>query len=367
MVDDRRDNFDFDVALSFAGEDREYVEEVNKALQARGVKTFLDSDHLSETWGEDLGEFFDAVYRKRSRYAILFISRHYADKMWPRHERRSALARALEERGAYVLPIRLDDTEVMGLHPTLGYLDARRVGISGLIEAFAAKLTGRSSLTNGWPGDRAPRTQHEVEQVRSEQPPGWEYLYFAGVLHIGKEALEGKYLDHEIGYATPSGERIGDQAAIPFVQTVLDDAKALMRVFKSVLGPEIQERAFGTPGTTGDPERIKRLAERWTSIYEGFLDWSARIRGTSHGEKFAPLFMSLAGFFDEAIHEYRQFVDAFISSVDRIPTALAAGENVEIKMTLTLTISDERLKSFSVELERLAHEMGMTIDESEVE
>jgi hypothetical protein len=89
MTDSPEKTYEFDVALSFAGEDRSYVEEVNVALKAAGVRTFLDSEYLHETWGEDLYEYFDAVYRLRSRFAILFTSKHYAEKMWPRHERRA--------------------------------------------------------------------------------------------------------------------------------------------------------------------------------------------------------------------------------------------------------------------------------------
>lgn len=114
---------------------------------------------------------------------------------------RARWARALEERAAYVLPVRLDDAEVDGLRPTLGYLDTRRTGIDALVRALLAKFAGRSGWPDGWPGDRAPRTQREADEVRSERPPGWEYLYFAGVLHVEKEALEGKYLDHELAYA----------------------------------------------------------------------------------------------------------------------------------------------------------------------
>jgi hypothetical protein len=170
MSQSDRDSYDFDVALSFAGEDREYVEEVNDALKQQGVRTFLDSDYLSHTWGEDLVEFFDGIYRVRSLFAMLFVSRHYAEKMWPRHERRSALARALKERSAYVLPVRLDDTEIDGLRPTVGYLDARRTGIDGLVRAVLSKLAGRSGWLGGWSGDHAPRGQREIDQVRSERP-----------------------------------------------------------------------------------------------------------------------------------------------------------------------------------------------------
>jgi hypothetical protein len=79
-------DFDFDVAISFAGEDREYVKEIAVLLKQRGIPTFYDEDHLAEMWGEDLVEYLDDVYRKRSRYAVVFLSRHYVSKAWPSHE-----------------------------------------------------------------------------------------------------------------------------------------------------------------------------------------------------------------------------------------------------------------------------------------
>lgn len=79
---------------------------------------------------------------------------------------------------------------------------------------------------------------------------------------------------------------------------------------------------------------------RWSSVYEGLLDWSARLRGVSHSDRFDRAFELLAKFADEPIEEYREFVDDFVAHVDRIPSALAAKEPLVVALTLTLTISD---------------------------
>jgi len=133
---------EFDVAMSFAGDDRGFVEAVVTQLQRSGVRVFYDDDQTTAMWGADLIEYLDQIYRLRSRYVVIFISRHYAAKMWPRHERRSALARGLELSEPYVLPIRLDDTPLDGLRPTVGYLDARQVGPAGIVAAILGKLSG---------------------------------------------------------------------------------------------------------------------------------------------------------------------------------------------------------------------------------
>ena len=121
--DNMKGKFKFDVALSFAGEQREYVEEVFDYLKKNKIQVFYDKDKEIALWGEDLAEYFDDVFRVSSEYCVMFISREYEEKSWTIHERRSALARALEERRTYVLPARFDDTDLPGLRPTIKYIE----------------------------------------------------------------------------------------------------------------------------------------------------------------------------------------------------------------------------------------------------
>ncbi len=115
---------EYDVALSFAGEDRAYVEEVAKALTSVGVKVFYDKLEETNLWGANLYDYLNEVYMKRSKFTIMFISRWYAEKRWTNFERKSAQAKALMENNEYILPVRFDDTEIPGLLPTIGYISA---------------------------------------------------------------------------------------------------------------------------------------------------------------------------------------------------------------------------------------------------
>ena len=133
--------YKYDVALSFAGEDRAIVEEVARILKSHGISVFYDKYEEVDLWGKDLSEHLDEVYRKKARYCVIFISKYYAEKAWPRHERRSALARAMEERGEYILPVRLDNTEIPGIRPTIGYLDIERYPPARLAEAILKKCS----------------------------------------------------------------------------------------------------------------------------------------------------------------------------------------------------------------------------------
>jgi len=117
----------YDVALSFAGEQREYVEAVAERLKAAGVQVYYDVFQGTDQWGRDLVAHFDEVFRKRSRFVVPFLSKEYAAKAWPRHELRSALARAVEAEDRYILPVRFDDTDIPGLPPTIRHEDATKL------------------------------------------------------------------------------------------------------------------------------------------------------------------------------------------------------------------------------------------------
>jgi TIR domain len=122
LVSAREESFDYDVALSFAGEDRAYVERVANSLKTEGVKVFYDQFEEVSLWGKNLYDHLSDVYSKRARYTVMFISQHYAGKLWTNHERVNAQARAFGENSEYILPVRFDDTPVEGLPNTVGYL-----------------------------------------------------------------------------------------------------------------------------------------------------------------------------------------------------------------------------------------------------
>ena len=94
----------WDVALSFAGAQRDYVEKVAAVLKARGVRCFYDADEQIELWGKYLAEELPAIYGEQAATVVVFVSADYAARDWTRLERRAALNRAVREREEYVLP-----------------------------------------------------------------------------------------------------------------------------------------------------------------------------------------------------------------------------------------------------------------------
>lgn len=139
---------DYDVCLSFAGEERNYVELVAAELRDLGVRVFYDDYEQVALWGKNLYDHLDYVYSRAAKYCVLFASDSYARKLWTNHERRSAQERAFQEHHEYILPVKFDDTRIPGIPMTVGYVDARRVEpweLAGLIRAKLGPISRRSS------------------------------------------------------------------------------------------------------------------------------------------------------------------------------------------------------------------------------
>lgn len=352
MVDEQR-QFEFDVAVSFAGESRDYVLSVVRGLDTDSVSVFYDEDHKAEMWGENLVDFFTNLYQHRARYVVMFVSAAYAEKMWTNLERQSAMARAITERGPYVLPVRLDDTALPGLLPTVAYLDARVEGTQGIIDAIHKKLGAeRAEVPTVYEG-RVPKTQDELQDLISLRPGFWEYWLYAGTLQLGIKALEDKYLDFEMGYARPTGKSYDGRAAYEFLRSTSANALALINSFNTVLDADTWVRAFGLPGEPGDPERIQHLAQRLLDVYEGFLDEAARLLGSSVPDSFRRAQVSAAKYGTDPIEKIRAFVTEYVDTVNRLPEMADEhdeSQNGPLTVTMKIIISlDEHVTDDFIE------------------
>lgn len=168
---------DYDVALSFAGEDRGYAEKIAHLLRLAHVRVFYDTFEQAALWGGDLYTHLADIYSNRARYCVMLISEHYVEKAWTRHERRFAQERAFRADVPYILPVRLDDTPVPGLAETTGFLDLRRMTVETLVKLLLEKLAGSQPETGvdaGSIGSRAYAAavvaRYDDERLRRSLP-----------------------------------------------------------------------------------------------------------------------------------------------------------------------------------------------------
>lgn len=163
------DEFEYDVALSFAGEDRTTAEKFAELLKAKSIKVFYDEYEAAELWGKDLIDHLVNIYSRKARYCVMLISQYYPLKKWTGVERMAAQERAFRDANEYILPIRLDDTQVPGITETTGYRDLRQHPVEdvvNLLEQKLMKFKGQSRL---------PSRSHDLRSgsvSSANTPPG---------------------------------------------------------------------------------------------------------------------------------------------------------------------------------------------------
>ena len=107
------------------------------------------------------------------------------------------------------------------------------------------------------------------------------------------------------------------------------------------------------PGEPGDVDRILHMAERFTSVYEEFMDWAARLRGcTVNDEHARNALNALAKTADENLESMRGFVGRIVSECDLMVERLDAGEAIHLELVVELTLKEELLGVFQDELRK---------------
>lgn len=174
----------YDVALSFAGEDRAYVDKVARLLRDQNIKVFYDHFEETSLWGKDLYAHLTDVYQKHAKFTVIFISAFYVKKLWTNHERKAAQARAFSEVQEYILPVRFDDTEIPGILQTTGYLSLKDRTPEQLATAIIQKLGVDNT---------APEISHPVRgqlQIEVGESGGFFETEQAGSLYTHTRVLK---------------------------------------------------------------------------------------------------------------------------------------------------------------------------------
>jgi hypothetical protein len=141
-------NETYDLAFSFAGEHRSYVEAVKNECVKLGLKVFYDKDKNNEWWGKNFISEQRNVYSEKTKYFIPFISPEYFNKPIPADEFESAIWQSLQKGDdPYILPVRIGKADVPTnkLHPTIHYLKAEDYTPAELAQQMYKKVKGSSA------------------------------------------------------------------------------------------------------------------------------------------------------------------------------------------------------------------------------
>lgn len=201
--------YKYDVAISFAGENRNIARELAKKLEEHDIKVFFDEFEESDLWGKDLYEYLSKVYSEDARFCLMIISEHYAKKAWTNLERRNAQERAFKENEEYILPIRLDGTKIPGVRDTIGYLDLRHKEIDDIVNATLEKL-GREPLkeaqndssgnNSSSPQPRMPNIKRQYSDKDKEDFLYDSFSFIEQYLENGLSKLEKEHTNTETSF-----------------------------------------------------------------------------------------------------------------------------------------------------------------------
>jgi hypothetical protein len=132
----------YDLAFSFAGENREYVEQTARACNELDLHVFYDRDMSNEWWGKNFIREQRKVYGSQTRYFVPFISSEYLSKPIPMDEFSAAMMTAVKQGDGYILPVLIGNVQVPAelLHPHIHYLRAKDYTPQELAVQLQAKV-----------------------------------------------------------------------------------------------------------------------------------------------------------------------------------------------------------------------------------
>lgn len=109
---DHERSYEYDVALSFAGENRELAQFIAEQLSILDVNVFYDKHFEANFLGRTWEVQFRRIFGEDSRLVVCLLDKNHLEKIWPTFERECFQPR-IEDSA--IIPIRLDDTSFSGM------------------------------------------------------------------------------------------------------------------------------------------------------------------------------------------------------------------------------------------------------------
>jgi hypothetical protein len=137
-------DYQFDFAISFAGENRELAKNIADLLTLLDCTVFYDeyyeANYLGQTWSKQ----FSDIFGNQARYVICLLDINHSEKIWPTFEREIFIPRVKEES---VIPIYLDDTvfadiskDTIGIDYKLGKIADKEMITDKIVYKLEEKL-----------------------------------------------------------------------------------------------------------------------------------------------------------------------------------------------------------------------------------
>ena len=177
-------DYTFDFAISFAQECRTRAGRLAALLEEQGAIVFYDHSFLEHLVGKRLDDELGWVFGEATRYFVPFVSAEYTRRPWPQYEWNIAQLEVQRREEEFVLPLRVDDSLLVGLPDTVGYLDLRNTGLAKVAEILMRKLiastprAGSASEKGEWVATFGLKLEDlDGEELPPDAPSNTPWLY----------------------------------------------------------------------------------------------------------------------------------------------------------------------------------------------
>ena len=143
-------DYAFDFAISFSGRERDQARRLGDCLVARGARVFCDQFFRAHLLGKHLDDEFAWTFGAGTRFVVPIVSASYTQKMWPQYEWQVAKMEEARRDDEFILPLRVDDSILVGLSDNVCYLDLRNITLEDVSEILLQKLEISTVLTAGF-------------------------------------------------------------------------------------------------------------------------------------------------------------------------------------------------------------------------
>ncbi len=132
----------FDVALSFPGEVRDYVKSIAEELEriVGPNSYFYDENYVGQLARPSLDNLLQDIYRNRSKLVVVFLCGKYEEKEWCGIEFRAIKDIIMEKQHERIMFVKMDDGNVQGVFKTDGYVDGRVYNPSDIADFIQERL-----------------------------------------------------------------------------------------------------------------------------------------------------------------------------------------------------------------------------------
>lgn len=252
--------FKYDFAISFAGEVRETAEKIAKLLMEKNIRVFYDKFFEGKMLGKKLTTYFQQTFGEDAKYVIILISKEYPLKNWTNWELSIARDEARNRKEEFILPIRLDDTKILGIHEDIGFIDMQEKSIEEAVDILLEKLgverldenisIETSSFADTHAKDKAKELLRNVNKtdinlseflteyydflvkIDDEEEIKWVEAELSGTLYeAGKDNPEYFKYRGVKGYISPIKVNV---SVFPSFEMITNDPKYLMKPFNYI-------------------------------------------------------------------------------------------------------------------------------------